>query len=89
MAQGIYGIQYIAFLDLEKAYNPIDSQGLSMALRMYKVGGKLLNCTKVFYVIKCAKKMTVVKLSESLGKDVEYHPGCSISLGICYIFKRG
>ena len=39
-----------AFMDLEKAYDTIDRNGMWQMLRMYGVGGKLLKAVKSFYV---------------------------------------
>lgn len=33
---------HMAFLDFEKAYDLIDSEGLCKVLQVYKLGGKLL-----------------------------------------------
>ena len=37
-----------AFMDLEKAYDTIDRQGVWQMLRVYGVGGKLLKQCRVF-----------------------------------------
>ena len=39
-----------AFMDLEKAYDTIDRQGMWHVLRVYGVGGKLLKTVQNFYV---------------------------------------
>ena len=41
----------MGFMDLEKAYDRVDREAKCQALRMYNVGGKLLNGTKSVYVI--------------------------------------
>ena len=38
-----------AFMDLEKAYDRIDRKAVWEVLRLYGVGGKLLNAVKSFY----------------------------------------
>ena len=38
-----------AFIDLEKAYDTIDQQGMWQMLRVYGVGGKLLKAVQSFY----------------------------------------
>ena len=38
------------FMDLEKAYDTIDRQGMCQMLRVYGVGGKLLKAVQSFYV---------------------------------------
>ena len=40
---------YAAFMDLEKAYDRVDREGLWEVLRIYGVGGQLLNGMKAFY----------------------------------------
>ena len=35
-----------AFMDLEKAYNTTDQHGMWQMLRVYEVGGKLLNAVQ-------------------------------------------
>ena len=39
-----------AFMDLEKAYDTIDSHGMWQMLRVYGAGGKLLKAVQSFYV---------------------------------------
>ena len=41
---------YVAFIDLEKAYDRINREGLWQMLRMCDVGSKLLNGIKITYV---------------------------------------
>ena len=45
------------FMDLEKAYDRINNETLWQVLRMYDVGGKLMNDIKTIYVnsLTCAK----------------------------------
>ena len=53
----------MGFMDLEKAYDRVNRETLSQVLRMYDVGGKLLNSIKSIYVnsLACVR----VKVSES------------------------
>ena len=37
-------------MDLEKAYDRVNMEAIWQALRMYGMGGKLLNCIKRMYV---------------------------------------
>ena len=37
-------------MDLEKAYDTINRQGMWQMLRVYRVGGKLLKAVQSFYV---------------------------------------
>ena len=39
---------FCVFMDLEKAYDMIDRQGIWQMLRMYGVGGKLLKAVQSF-----------------------------------------
>ena len=41
---------FVAFMDLEKAYDTIDRHGMWQMLRMYGVGGKLLKVVQSFHV---------------------------------------
>ena len=41
---------YVGFMDLEKAYDRVNREILWQVLRMYFVGGKLLNVMKSMYV---------------------------------------
>ena len=41
---------YVGFMDLEKTYDRINREALWQVLRMYDVGGKLLNGIKGMYV---------------------------------------
>ena len=50
----------MGFMDLEKAYNRGHKEALSQVLRMYDVGGKLLNGIKSMYV----KSLTCVTVKE-------------------------
>ena len=41
---------YVGFMDLEKVYDGVNMEALWQVLRMYDVGGKLLNNMKSMYV---------------------------------------
>ena len=43
-------ILYVGFMDLKKTYDRVNSEALWQVLRMYDVGGKLLNGIKSMYV---------------------------------------
>ena len=45
---------YMGFIDLEKLYNRVNRVALWQVLRMYDVGGKLLNAIKSIYVYSSA-----------------------------------
>ena len=40
---------YVGFMNLEKAYDRVNREELRQVLRMYDVGGKLLNGIKSMY----------------------------------------
>ena len=44
----------MGFLDLEKAYDRVNREALWQVLRMYNVGGKLLNGIKGMYISSLA-----------------------------------
>ena len=56
---------YVGFMNLEKAYDWVNREALWQVLRMYDVGGKLLNGIKSMYVnsLTCVR----VKRGESEG----------------------
>ena len=43
-------VVYVGFMDLEKAYDRVHRNALWQALRMYDMGGKLLNGIKSMYI---------------------------------------
>ena len=43
-------VVYVGFMDLEKAYDEVNRKALWQVLRMYGVGGKLLNGIESMYV---------------------------------------
>ncbi|XP_068226745.1 uncharacterized protein [Palaemon carinicauda] len=40
---------YVAFMDLEKAYNSVDREGMWNVMMLYGIGGRLLQAVKSFY----------------------------------------
>ena len=54
---------YVSFMDLEKTYDRVNREALWQVLRMYDVGGKLLNSIKSMYVNSLA--FVRVKVGES------------------------
>ena len=54
---------YGGFMDLEKAYNRVDREGLWQVLRMYDLDGRLLNGIREYvymYVCMCFSGLIVV-----------------------------
>ena len=45
---------FLAFVDLEKAYDTIDRHGMLQMLRVYGVGAKLLKEVQSFYIVSRA-----------------------------------
>ena len=70
---------YMAFMDLEKAYDRVDRKGVWRVLENYGIGGKLLKSLKSFYD-GCSAS---VRVGRSLGKwfsvDVGLRQGCVMS----------
>ena len=48
--QGRTNVEYVSFMDLEKAYDRVNMEALWQVLRMYDVGGKMLNGIMSMYV---------------------------------------
>ena len=42
---------YVGFTDLDKAYNRVNREAIWQVLRMYDMGGKILNGIKSMYVV--------------------------------------
>ena len=65
--------------DLEKAYDNVDREGLWQVLRLYGIGGRLLNAVKSFYVE--SRACVRVRNSESDWFDVKVglRQGCVMS----------
>jgi len=80
---------YVAFMDLEKAYDKIDRKAMWQVLQVYGVGGKLLRAVKGFY----KESKACVRVSREEG---EYFPvkvglrqGCVMSPWLFNIFMDG
>ncbi len=68
-----------AFMDLEKAYDRIDRKGLWDILRVYGVGGQLLEGIRSFYENASASLQVNGELSESFSVEVGMRLGCMMS----------
>ena len=80
---------YAAFMDLEKAYDRVDRRALWDVLKIYGVGGKLLNAVKAFYE-NCRAKVRVNYVeSESFSISVGVKQGCVMSPWLFNIFMDG
>ena len=56
---------YVGFMDLEKLYDTVNREALWQILRMYDVGGKLLNSIKSTHVNSLARVRVEEGESES------------------------
>ena len=68
-----------AFMDLEKAYAPIDGHGMWQMLRVYRVGGILLKAVQSFYVDGRACVWVGNDVSEWFPVSVGLRQGCVMS----------
>ena len=80
---------YWAFMDLEKAYDRIDREGLWDVLRMYGVGGRLLRGVKSFYTDSRACVRVGQSESEWFPVKVGLRQGCVMSPWLFNIYMDG
>ena len=70
---------FVAFMDLEKAYDRVDRQAMWEVLMMYGVGGKILGAIKSMY----EESMVCIRIGRRLGRkfrvDVGLRQGCVMS----------
>ena len=71
---------YVDFMELEKAYDKVNREELWRVLRIYDVGGKLLNGVKSIYVNSLACVKVKRGESEYLGSIVVWDRGVSCPL---------
>jgi hypothetical protein len=80
---------FVAFMDLEKAYDRIDRQAMWDVLMMYGVGGKVLSAIKSMY----EESVVCVRIGQVLGRkfrvDVGLRQGCVTSPWLFNIFIVG
>ena len=70
---------FLAFIDLEKAYDTIDRHGMWQILRVYGVGGKLLKAVPSFYIDRaCVRGGNDV--SEWFPVNVGLRQDCDVSM---------
>ena len=67
---------YVRYMDFEKAYDRIDREGLWECLRMYAIGGRLLELVKIFYRVSTAKVRVNGNCSESFEVSVGLRQSC-------------
>ncbi len=80
---------FAAFTDLEKAYDRVDRKGLWDTLRVYRVGGKLLEGIRSFYENASASVRVNGELSESFNVEVGVWQRCLMSLWLFNIYMDG
>ncbi len=66
-------------MNLEKDYDRVDRKGLWNTLRMYGVGGQLLEEIKSFYENTSASVQVNGGLSKSFNVEVDVRQGCIMS----------
>ena len=66
----------VGFIDLEKAYDRVNREALCQVLRMYDVGGKLLNGIKSVYVnsLACVRVKKCETECFKIDRGVRYVP---------------
>ena len=80
---------YAAFMDLEKAYDRVDREALWNVLRVYGVGGQLLEGIKAFYRNASACVRVDGEVSESFSVEVGVRQGCVMSPWLFNVFMDG
>ncbi len=80
---------YAAFMDLEKAYDRVDWLALWDVLKIYGVGGKLLNTVKSFYEEASACVKIGGETSEHFEIKGGLKQGCIMSLWLFNIYMDG
>ena len=80
---------YFAFLDLEKAYDRVDRDAMWNVLRLYGVGGKLLQAVKSLYAGSKACVRVANKLSEWFQVKVGLRQGCVMSPWLFNLYIDG
>ena len=76
-------------MDLEKAYDTIDLQGMRQMLRVYGVGGKLLMAMQSFYVDSRACVRVGMDVSEWFPVNVGLRQGCVMSPWLLNVYMDG
>merc|ERR1711895_129466 len=70
---------YMAFMDLEKAYDRVDREALWQVLRIYGIGGRVLRGIMSFYVEGKACVRVGGEISESFEVKRGLRQGCVMS----------
>ena len=80
---------YVAFMDLEKAYDRVDREALWKVLRIYGVGGKLLEAVRSFYQGCKACVRVGNEESDWFPVKVGLRQGCVMSPWLFNLFMDG
>ena len=80
---------YVAFMDLEKAYDKVEWEALWEVLKIYGVGGKLLKAVQAFYRNSRACVRVNGKVSEEFDIHVGVRQGCVMSPWLFNIYMDG
>ncbi len=80
---------YAAFMDLEKAYDRTDRGALWDVLKIYGVGGQLMEGIKAFYREANACIKVDGELTDGLGIGMGVRQGYLMSQGLFNIFMNG
>ena len=80
---------YVAYMDLEKAYDRVDRSVMWIVLSMYGVSGMLLDAIKSFYVESEACVRVCRKESEWFRVKVGLRQGCVMSPWLFNLFMDG
>ena len=80
---------YVGFIDLEKAYNRVNTEALWQVLRMYDVYGKLLSGIKSMYVDSLACVGVKKDESEQFRIDSEVRQECIMSPWLVNVYMDG
>ena len=77
---------YVSFMDLEKAYDRVNREGIWQVLRLYDVGGKLMNDIKSMYVNSLACVRVKGGESECFRFNSRVKQGCIMSPSVFNVY---
>ena len=80
---------FVAFMDLEKAYDRVEREAMWQVMRIYGIGGRVLKGIMSFYDEGSACVRVGNKVSESFGVRMGLRQGCVMSPWLFNIFMDG
>ena len=80
---------YVAFMDLEKAYDRVDRDAMWQVMRIYGLGGRVLEGIKSFYEQGRACVRVGSELSESFEVKMGLRQGCVMSPWLFNVYMDG